>query len=369
MKLNLTARWFVFGFLLLSIPPILALPAPAQIGIGVSVRIGPPALPVYEQPLCPGPGYLWTPGYWAWDDVDGYYWVPGTWVVAPVGLLWTPGYWGWNDDVYAWNAGYWGPEIGFYGGINYGFGYFGHGYEGGRWDNGHFFYNREVNNVNVTVIHNVYNTRINNVTVNRVSYNGGRGGINERPTAQEEAAERERHIPPVAAQDQHVEQARGNQELRASVNHGRPPIAATAKPGEFKGGVTAPTSEGHYNPPARGNAGTPAARSTAVHPNDLPAHERLPAPNTGDDKLNQKYQKQQDQLYAKQQKEHQQLQQKQDQEHARQAKQNASEAQKQQLEQKHQQQTQQMEQKHAQQTQHMAQQHQPPPQHESGKPK
>ena len=106
MKLNLTARWFVFGFLLLSIPPILALPAPAQIGVGVSVRIGPPALPVYEQPLCPGPGYLWTPGYWAWDDVDGYYWVPGTSVVAPVGLLWTPGYWGWNDDVYAWNAGY-----------------------------------------------------------------------------------------------------------------------------------------------------------------------------------------------------------------------------------------------------------------------
>ena len=46
--------------------------------IGVSVTIAPPELPVYEQPLCPGDGYIWTPGYWAWDGE--YYWVPGTWV-------------------------------------------------------------------------------------------------------------------------------------------------------------------------------------------------------------------------------------------------------------------------------------------------
>ena len=50
--------------------------------IGVAITIAPPALPVYEQPICPGDGYIWTPGYWAWGD-DGYYWVPGTWVEAP----------------------------------------------------------------------------------------------------------------------------------------------------------------------------------------------------------------------------------------------------------------------------------------------
>ena len=93
------------------------------IGIGISVRIGPPALPVYAQPICPGPGYLWTPGYWAWNDVGGYYWVPGTWVVAPVGMLWTPGYWGFAGGLYGWHAGYWGPHVGFYGGVNYGFGF------------------------------------------------------------------------------------------------------------------------------------------------------------------------------------------------------------------------------------------------------
>jgi hypothetical protein len=127
----------------------------AQFGVGVSITIAPPDLPVYEQPVCPGDDYIWTPGYWAYAD-DDYYWVPGTWVMAPeVGFLWTPGYWAFEENRYFFHEGYWGPQVGFYGGISYGFGYFGHGYEGGRWDNGHFFYNREVTNVNVTEIHNV----------------------------------------------------------------------------------------------------------------------------------------------------------------------------------------------------------------------
>src|SRR5215472_3847994 len=123
----------------------------AQIAVGVSVRIGPPALPVYVQPVCPGPGYIWTPGYWAYGP-DGYYWVPGTWVQPPVvGVLWTPGYWGWSNGYYLWHEGYWGPHVGFYGGINYGFGYTGVGFRGGYWNNGAFFYNRSVNRViNVT---------------------------------------------------------------------------------------------------------------------------------------------------------------------------------------------------------------------------
>ena len=29
----------------------------AQISVGVAVHIGPPALPVYEQPICPGAGF------------------------------------------------------------------------------------------------------------------------------------------------------------------------------------------------------------------------------------------------------------------------------------------------------------------------
>jgi len=100
--------------------------------IGVSITIAPPVLPVYVQPPVPGPGYIWTPGYWAYTNGD-YYWVPGTWVEPPqAGLLWTPGYWVASGDGFVWNAGYWATEIGFYGGVNYGFGYVGVGWRGSR---------------------------------------------------------------------------------------------------------------------------------------------------------------------------------------------------------------------------------------------
>jgi WXXGXW repeat (2 copies) len=204
--------------------------------VDVNVTIAPPELPVYDQPEIPGPGYIWTPGFWGYGP-DGYYWVPGTWVEPPtVGLLWTPGYWGWRDGFYVWNAGYWGPHIGFYGGVNYGFGYVGSGYEGGYWRDGVFTYNRTVNNFGNVHITNVYDkTVMNNTTVTRVSFNGGTGGTAAQPTSQEQAWAHEQHIPPTTMQTQHVQAASTNRSLLASVNHGNPSIAATSKPGDFSG--------------------------------------------------------------------------------------------------------------------------------------
>jgi hypothetical protein len=371
MRMNTVLRMFGLFLLLL----VVAAKSQAQIAVGISVGFAPPALPVYEQPICPADGYIWTPGYWAWDpDAGDYYWVPGTWVLAPqVGFLWTPAWWGWEGGHYFFHGGFWGPTIGFYGGINYGFGYFGHGYEGGRWDGGHFFYNRTVNNVNVTVIHNTYNTTINNVTVNHVSYNGGQGGIQARATAQEEAAARGEHVGPVAAQEQHIQEARNNRELRASVNQGKPPIAATERPGAFTQNATpAREAGGRYEAPAnRGAAGgdrpptaearpgaenRPAAGEAAkqpVHVTDLPAHEHMTAPNTGNQKLDQKYQQQQDKLYAKQEQQRQKLQQQQQKEDQRAQQAKANQQRQQQVEQRHQQQTQHLQQQHAQQTQHL----------------
>ena len=221
--------------------------APAQVAVGISVHIGPPALPVYVQPVCPAPGYIWTPGYWAYGP-DGYYWVPGTWVLAPTpGYLWTPGYWGWGGGVYVWHAGYWGPHVGFYGGINYGFGYGGVGFAGGEWRGGVFHYNTAVTNVNTTVIHNTYvnNTVINRTTVNNVSYNGGAGGVSARPTSAELAAQHDRHVAATSLQTQHEQTARSDRSMLASENHGRPAVAATARPGQFHGqGVVAARSAG-----------------------------------------------------------------------------------------------------------------------------
>ena len=185
---------------------MLSVSAASSAQVFLSVAIGPPPLPVYEQPLCPGEDYIWVPGYWAWSPAAGYYWVPGTWVLAPEpGVLWTPGYWAFDGGLYYWHAGYWGPVVGYYGGIAYGFGYTGVGYYGGYWRDRHFFYNQTVNHVNVTNIHYVYRANVANTfaTTNRVSFNGGPGGTRARPTPEQEAAARQRHLSPTSAQVQH----------------------------------------------------------------------------------------------------------------------------------------------------------------------
>lgn len=238
----------------------------AHWNVGVSVAFAPPPLPLYVQPLCPGNGYLWTPGYWGYDgdDEDGYYWVPGTWVLAPrPGLLWTPGYWGAEGAYFAWHAGYWGPQVGFYGGIDYGFGYFGIGFAGGYWRDHDFVYNRAVTNVtNVSVtsvsVTNVYNnTGVNNQGTNsRVSYNGGPAGTRRRPSSTEEAAKRASNFGATNEQRRHELAARSTPALRLAANHGMPPIAATPRPGVFLGrGLTT----------ARGSVGTaPSASRSAM---------------------------------------------------------------------------------------------------------
>ncbi|HEX3370168.1 MAG TPA: hypothetical protein VHS56_11380, partial [Candidatus Cybelea sp.] len=119
-------------------------------GVGISSGYAPPALPYYAAPAAPYPGYQWIPGYWGWGSY-GYYWVPGYWTPPPVvGDYWTPGYWGYVNGAYLWSPGYWGPTVGFYGGINYGYGYFGTGFVGGYWSGGAFNYNTSVVNVNRT---------------------------------------------------------------------------------------------------------------------------------------------------------------------------------------------------------------------------
>jgi hypothetical protein len=344
--------------------PTIPVQSRAQVAVGISVRIGPPVLPVYAQPICPEPGFIWVPGYWAFGD-DGYFWVPGTWVEPPeVGLLWTPGYWAFEDSLYVWSPGYWGPEVGFYGGINYGFGYTGVGFYGGYWRGRTYYYNREVTNVDVTVVHNTYNTTVvnNNTSVNRVSFNG-RGGTTASPTSQEMAAARQHHVPLTSEQTQHEKSASSNRTLLASVNHGRPDIAATPRPGRFGGRAAAttgrPVTPNRFpeNPSETNRPGNPPANSERVNP-DRPPSLRSPSAVPVNPRLEQKHQQELDQLHQRQTQERQRVEQKHQQEQQKLQQHAADDRKQQDTQRKQQQQLQQLEQKHAQQQQKLQQKQQ-----------
>ena len=210
-------------------------PLAAWSQVSLSVSIAPPALPLYAQPPIPGDGYLWTPGYWAWDPSNGdYTWVPGTWAQPPsVGLLWTPGYWGFLGGGYVWHGGYWGSHVGYSGGINYGYGYVGNGYAGGRWDGGRFRYNTAVNNIPAGRVQNVYRSAVPQRPTHPESFNGGSSHWNKPPTASERSFEGAQHGQPTPAQVDHEHRAFGMPEQRMANNHGAPPTAATPRPGGF----------------------------------------------------------------------------------------------------------------------------------------
>jgi hypothetical protein len=214
---------------------VFAIPATSRAEISIRVGFAPPVLPVYLQPVCPQPNLMWTPGYWSYAD-GGYFWVPGAWVPAPyAGALWTPPYWGWNNGQFVFYDGYWGPHVGYYGGVNYGFGYMGIGFVGGTWQGGVFAYNTAIMRVNTNVIHNTYvnetvirqNTIVN---ANHVAYNGGPGGIQHTATHAEMVAAREQHTAPTNFQTQHLATARADTTSYAKANGGHPKTLAVAKP-------------------------------------------------------------------------------------------------------------------------------------------
>jgi hypothetical protein len=179
-----------------------------------------------------------------------------------------------------WHEGYWGPEVGFYGGIDYGFGYGGVGYLGGEWRGGAFAYNTSVSRVNVTIIHNTYSRSVPNARPGGAAYNGGKGGIERQPTAAERTAEGERRSGPTSDQTQHYEAAKANPAEHYSTNHGKPAVAATAKPGDFSHGT--PAGHASYRPPAgntshaEGGANTGHPENTPTHTNTTPHPENTP---------------------------------------------------------------------------------------------
>jgi hypothetical protein len=268
-------------------------PASSFAGVFISVNFGPPVMPVYVQPICPAPNLFWTPGYWAYGP-DGYFWVPGAWVPAPyIGALWTPGYWGWGGGLYAWHPGYWGRHVGYYGGVNYGFGYMGIGFAGGEWRGGMFAYNTAVMNVDRTVIHTTYVDRtvvVNNTIVNNnhVAYSGGPGGVNHPMTEQERTYSNEPHVAATSFQTQHEHTAQSDKGAYFNSNHGHPANVAVAKPLQAEnhpapqphamGGQGTPHAMGTQG---QGNqANKPAAGAPAGHNTPQPEYHPVPQSHT-----------------------------------------------------------------------------------------
>ncbi|HEY3271996.1 MAG TPA: hypothetical protein VGJ89_12370 [Geothrix sp.] len=218
---------------------LLAMAAPSALvaQISIQITIGPPPIPIYEQPMVPEYGYAWTPGYW-----------------------------GWEGEYFEFHRSYWGLHVGFYGGINYGHGY-GGGFEGG-YGQGQDYYNRSVTKVNTSNVTYVYNKTVvvNNNTY--IAYNGGAGGATAAPTERERTWAREPQVQPTVEQTRHHEVASQNRELLASA-----PAAKPASP--------APEPKPR---PAEGRPAPERQPAPAPRPAPEPSREPKPKPDQNQDK-------------------------------------------------------------------------------------
>jgi len=78
-------------------------------GSGVYVsHYGPPPAPRYGVVgVAPGPGYVWTEGYWDRHG-NNWVWVTGSWRRPPhPHAVWVPGYWQDEHGHHRFHHGYW----------------------------------------------------------------------------------------------------------------------------------------------------------------------------------------------------------------------------------------------------------------------
>lgn len=81
-----------------------------RVDVGISVGAPPPPPQVVAGPIgvAPGPGYVWTNGYWDWNG-GRWVWVGGRWAVPPHGhRIWVePYYHPYGEGHYHYHRGYW----------------------------------------------------------------------------------------------------------------------------------------------------------------------------------------------------------------------------------------------------------------------
>lgn len=89
--------------LLLSLALVAGSTAFAQVSFNIVLA---PPPPVYEVVPAVPPGYVWAPGYWAWNH-DRHIWVRGRSMVQRAGYRWEPDRWEQRDGIYSRQVGRW----------------------------------------------------------------------------------------------------------------------------------------------------------------------------------------------------------------------------------------------------------------------
>jgi len=82
-----------------------ALSAPASAAVAINLDIGPPPARVEVVPAA-RPGWVWSPGYWAWNG-HHHNWVGGHWLRERRGYGWVPEHWDERGGRHYFVPGHW----------------------------------------------------------------------------------------------------------------------------------------------------------------------------------------------------------------------------------------------------------------------
>ncbi|MDD5030399.1 MAG: YXWGXW repeat-containing protein [Rhodoferax sp.] len=89
----------------LLLPLALTAGAAALAQVSVNLVFAPPA-PVHETMPLLQPGYVWAPGYWAWNQ-DRHIWVRGRPLLQRTGYRWEPDRWEQHNGNFVRQPGRW----------------------------------------------------------------------------------------------------------------------------------------------------------------------------------------------------------------------------------------------------------------------
>ncbi len=76
-----------------------------------SINVGPPPL-IFEPIPYMAPGYVWAPGYWAWNN-DSHIWIRGRTIYQRPGYRWEPDRWEQRGANYYRRPGNWARDNNF----------------------------------------------------------------------------------------------------------------------------------------------------------------------------------------------------------------------------------------------------------------